>query len=59
MQNLRYSVVMIRKDTGGKVYLSHNNRIKWCKRTAEKHLKDVSTNPMYTQHYSAFMIEED
>jgi hypothetical protein len=55
---VRYNVVMF-KPNGDKVYLSHNNRIKWCKRTAEKHLKDVSNNKMYTEHYIRFAIELD
>lgn len=53
-----YNVVMF-KPNGDKVYLSHNNRWKWCKRTAQKHLKDVSSKKMFTDHYVRFELEED
>lgn len=57
-ETVYYNVVMIKPD-GGKVYLSYNDRIKWCKRTAEKHLKDVSSKKMFTDHYVRFELEKE
>ena len=56
---VKYCVVMYRKDHGRKLYLSHNNRTAWCKRTALKHLNDVQNDLNYTDIYSHFELEED
>lgn len=61
----RYNVRMrLARDNGNTpagtwVCLSVRNRIAWSKRTAQKHLADVSKDRRFTDSYNAFIIEQD
>lgn len=46
------------RPAGSYIYLSHNNRTEWCRKTALKHLNDVKNSPMYTEHYDEFVLED-
>lgn len=57
LEDSRYSVVLVQADGKG-AYLSHRGRDEWPKRTAMRHLRDVSADTRYTSHYTTFYIEE-
>lgn len=55
---MRFKVDNGNAPAGSHAYLSFRGRHEWSKRTAAKHLKDVSTDSRWTTFYDKFELEE-